>query len=84
MKAAGFRAKSVILVLSPSIDPPDLTELGSTARTATLNPKSVRYDPKTSIKVDLPTPGVPERPMRIACFSDFFSSKLMRETADFL
>ena len=24
------------------------------------------------MKVDLPTPGVPERPIRIACFLDFF------------
>ena len=57
MNAAGFRASSVILVLSPSIEPPDLAELGSTASTATLNPQSVRKEPKTSINVDLPTPG---------------------------
>ena len=73
MNAFGSRANRSILVLSPSIDPPDLIELGSTASTATRSPIPVRYVPKLSIKVDLPTPGVPDRPTRIAFLSDNLS-----------
>jgi hypothetical protein len=53
-------------VLSPKIDPPDRVELGSTAKTATRSPCPVSILPKDSINVDLPTPGVPDSPMRSA------------------
>ena len=52
------------LVLSPKIDPPDSVEEGSTERTATRSPASVKTSPNASIKVLLPAPGGPERPMR--------------------
>ena len=66
MKALGSRDSASIRVLSPRIDPPDRAELGSTASTATRIPCPVRSWPKASMKVDLPTPGVPDRPMRSA------------------
>ena len=56
-----------IRVLSPRIEPPERAEDGSTASTATRRPSTVSIMPKLSIKVDLPTPGVPESPMRSAC-----------------
>jgi len=58
------RASRSMRVLSPKMDPPDRVELGSTASTATLWPKPVSIVPKLSINVDLPTPGVPDSPMR--------------------
>jgi len=48
------------------MDPPERAEDGSTASTATFFPSPVSIRPKDSMKVDLPTPGVPDRPMRIA------------------
>ena len=67
MKAFGSRDSRSIRVLSPRILPPDLAEDGSTASTATRRPCPVSIRPKLSMKVDLPTPGVPDRPMRKAC-----------------
>src|ERR1700687_2452462 len=53
-------------VLSPRIEPPVRTEEGSTASTATRLPRSVRNVPSASMVVDLPTPGAPVIPTRIA------------------
>ena len=69
MKALGSRLSRSIRVLSPKIDPPERAELGSTASTATRMPCAVSIMPKLSMKVDFPTPGVPESPMRSACRS---------------
>ncbi len=66
MKACGSRESRSIRVLSPRIEPPERAEEGSTASTATFSPCPVSRRPKLSMKVDLPTPGVPERPMRSA------------------
>ena len=51
-------------VLSPKIDPPEILEEGSIASTATRCPLSIKYRPRVSIKVDLPTPGTPDIPRR--------------------
>ena len=56
---------SLILVLSPSIEPPVKFEDGSIARIPSLKPCLTRWIPNDSIKVDLPTPGGPENPIRI-------------------
>jgi hypothetical protein len=48
----------------PKIEPPVMVELGSIARTATLKPFFTKRDPKASMKVDFPTPGLPLRPIR--------------------
>ncbi len=53
-------------VLSPRIEPPERADEGSTASTATRNPCPVSISPNASMKVDLPTPGVPESPIRSA------------------
>src|SRR6185312_7982230 len=53
-------------VLSPRIEPPVRAEVGSTASTATLWLSSIRYMPSASMVVDLPTPGEPVMPTRIA------------------
>ena len=45
------------------MDPPDIVEDGSTAKTAILWPSSISFKPKHSIKVDLPAPGGPVRPI---------------------
>jgi hypothetical protein len=66
MKALGSTASRAIRVLSPRIEPPELFEEGSTARTATRWPAAVRLEPRTSISVDFPTPGGPVTPTRIA------------------
>ena len=65
MKAAGARASSNMRVLSPRIEPPLRFEDGSTASTATWCPWPMRWRPKASMKVDLPTPGTPEMPRRV-------------------
>jgi len=44
-----------------------MVEEGSTASTAIFRPRSINCIPKLSINVDFPTPGVPERPILIAC-----------------
>jgi hypothetical protein len=59
------RASRSIRVLSPRIEPPVRAEDGSTASTATAAP-SHSIMPKASMKVDLPTPGVPDSPSRSA------------------
>ena len=64
--AAGSRASSSIRVLSPRIEPPERELVGSTASTATRWPGAVRWRPKASMKVDLPTPGGPLMPRRTA------------------
>ena len=74
MKARGSRDSRSIRVLSPRIEPPDRAEDGSTARTATRRPCPVSIRPKLSMKVDLPTPGVPESPIRSACRPDCASA----------
>lgn len=48
----------------PSIQPQDELAFSTRTRTDTLCPFETRYMPKLSIKVDFPTPGGPERPMR--------------------
>ena len=53
-------------VLSPRIEPPVRVEDGSTASTATRWPLAVRWLPSTSMVVDLPTPGTPVMPTRVA------------------
>ena len=65
MKADGLTDNFSILVLSPSIDPPDSLDEGSIANTATLKPFFIKNSPNDSIKVDLPTPGTPVIPIRI-------------------
>ena len=66
MKAAGARDSSAIRVLSPRIAPPPRFDDGSTASTAIRRPSPMPARPKRSIKVDLPAPGGPEMPIRIA------------------
>lgn len=53
-------------VLSPRIAPPLRWEEGSTASTATLSPASTNWQPSVSIRLLLPAPGGPEKPMRKA------------------
>jgi hypothetical protein len=67
MNAPFSRLSRSIRVLSPRIEPPDRAEEGSTASTATRSPSSISIMPKASMKVDLPTPGVPDIPIRSAC-----------------
>ena len=62
MKAAGCVDNSGIRVLSPRMEPPLMTELGSTVSTATRWPAAMACSPNTSMKVDLPTPGTPVMP----------------------
>ena len=65
MKAFASPASRVMRVLSPRIEPPPSREEGSTASTASRWPRDRTCRPKLSMKVDLPTPGAPEMPMRI-------------------
>ncbi len=53
-------------VLSPRMLPPVRFELGSMASTATWWPAWVRWVPRASMNVDLPTPGTPVMPTRRA------------------
>jgi hypothetical protein len=62
MKASSLPASLVMRVLSPRIDPPLRLEEGSTERTASRCPMSMRWLPRDSTKVDLPTPGGPVMP----------------------
>ena len=64
---AFFRLESVsILVLSPRILPLFLLLDGSIAKTATFSSFfSIKYLPKLSINVLLPTPGTPVIPIRL-------------------
>ena len=65
-KALGSTASRAIRVLSPRIEPPVRVEDGSTASTATLYPCAVRWLPSVSMVSDLPTPGAPVMPTRMA------------------
>jgi hypothetical protein len=47
--------------------PPVRLDNGSTASTATRQPSPVSIVPKASMNVDLPTPGTPVMPTRMAC-----------------
>ena len=67
INALGSRESKSIRVLSPRIEPPERADEGSTASTATRRSAAISCRPKFSIKVDFPTPGVPERPILIAC-----------------
>ena len=78
MNAAVFWLSSSIRVLSPRIDPPVTDDEGSTASTATRRPLSIRYSPSASMNVDLPTPGTPEMPTRIAPPVDGSSASMTR------
>src|SRR3954447_13140943 len=64
--ASGWRDSSSMRVLSPRMDPPERGLDGSTARTATLWPRSMRWSPNASMNVDLPAPGAPLIPIRAA------------------
>ena len=57
------RLRDAILVLSARMEPPLMDEVGSTARMANRLPSFRISCPSASIKVDLPTPGVPEIPI---------------------
>ncbi len=61
-------------VLSPRMLPPVRVDDGSTASTATRWPRSVSIVPSASMNVDLPTPGTPVIPTRVAP-PDFGSSR---------
>lgn len=65
-KAFSSRQSSSILVLSPKIEPPERSELGSIARTASLRFCSLTiWSPSFSIKLLLPAPGAPHIPILI-------------------
>ena len=66
MKASSRWLSSSIRVLSPRMEPPDTDDEGSTANTASFLPCSISQTPSASMNVDLPAPGTPEMPMRIA------------------
>ena len=66
MKASASADNRAMRVLSPRIEPPVRADEGSTASTATLWPLSISAMPSASIVVDLPTPGEPVMPTRIA------------------
>ena len=66
MKARSCAESRSIRVLSPRIEPPDRLDEGSTASTATRWPAAIHCRPSASMKVDLPTPGTPEMPIRKA------------------
>ena len=51
-------------VLSPRMEPPLRSELGSMASTANRWPSEVTMFPIASMKVDFPAPGTPVMPMR--------------------
>ena len=59
-KASALLLRLGILVLSPSIAPPECTDDGSTANTATLCPSSISSFPSFSINEDFPAPGGPD------------------------
>ena len=66
MKASSRWLSISMRVLSPRIEPPETDDEGSTASTASFLPCSMSQTPSASMKVDLPAPGVPEMPMRMA------------------
>src|SRR5690606_37100589 len=64
--AFGSTLKRRMRVLSPRIEPPLSCDDGSTASTATVLPRVVRWVPSASMNVDFPTPGTPVMPTRKA------------------
>ena len=68
IKAFFSLTKFSILVLSPRILPLLIELLGSIASTATFFPSFIKWFPKASIKVLLPTPGTPVIPILIELF----------------
>ena len=64
MKTSGLAEMLSMRVLSPKIEPPLRSELGSMASTASLWRSEVTMLPIASMKVDLPAPGTPVMPMR--------------------
>ena len=65
MKTLGLdEMLSIMRVLSPRIEPPLRSELGSMASTASLCLSEVTILPTASMKVDFPAPGTPVMPMR--------------------
>ena len=73
IKVLSFFEISLILVLSPRMEPPVKFDDGSIAKTPNLKFLFTKNVPKDSIKVDLPTPGGPENPTLIACPGDLIS-----------
>lgn len=51
------------MAIVDTLSPPDDTDDGSTARTATLWPREVSNVPRASISVDFPAPGAPDSPL---------------------
>src|SRR5574343_272716 len=66
MKASSRWARVSIRVLSPRMEPPVTVDDGSMANTASRFPCPISQTPSASMKVDLPAPGTPEMPIRIA------------------
>ena len=67
--AFGSKDSLSILVLSPRIEPPDLSDDGSIANTASFFFSScVIKSPNFSIKLDFPAPGAPHIPILIPLF----------------
>ncbi len=66
MNASSSRDSSTMRVLSPRIEPPVRRLDGSTASTATRSPCAMRCIPNASMNVDLPAPGGPLMPIRVA------------------
>ena len=64
MNARGLATSVSIRVLSPRIEPPLRSELGSMASTASLWSSPVTSPPIASMNVDLPAPGTPVIPIR--------------------
>jgi len=48
------------------MEPPVTVDDGSMAKTASFLPWPISHTPSASMKVDLPAPGTPEMPIRIA------------------
>src|SRR5262245_25502245 len=66
MNASGATESRAMRVLSPRMLPPERALDGSTASTATRLPCAMRWRPKASMNVLLPTPGTPVMPTRAA------------------
>ena len=62
IKVFSFLEISLILVLSPRIDPPVKFDDGSIASTPSLKFFLIMKEPNDSMNVDFPTPGGPENP----------------------
>src|SRR5574343_755164 len=66
MKASSLWSSVSSRVLSPRMEPPITVDDGSMANTASRLPCPISQTPSASMKVDLPAPGTPEMPIRIA------------------